>query len=722
MITKIDDIYDERKINFYFILFKYLFKNTFYIYNIPFLFQSRNLFLNILNREKNKFSEINKDIIKDMRKKTDFVINKFCDSKYYYQIYLGQKYEQLKHILKYYKNYLFNSKKNEIKLLEEFINNLNIEIDYEKYLEDSEKAKKSNARYSIIRYLGIENKKNLKDENEMSGCVQKWEELEKLIKDKKYRKMKRDNKESLKKYFIDIKNKDILLKIFEKDIYEYVMKEIINESKIYDNNNIEVNNVENNIKEEESNKINSKIEIEKEEIEYNSSYSKEIDKTLNVISDNSICNQNSKNNLNIKNKNQSKISIIYDSEKENDSLFFNESDFHLLEYLNNIGTHGYSAEFITEINNGYLVSGGGDKNLFLYNKEYQKILEIVNEDLVSSVLEIENDDNTKFSNEYIELLACTKKGIKLITIDKEEFDLNISELKECYISSPNFCLPINKFNNNYLITEFNGIYFASDLLSRILNSKIYKQNDIAYKGGIIINEAIVALTSNKIVNGGQNQLSFYNTYSKKIITKIQGYSFVSSMNGLALIPNEDVHSDNKYLLCACKKFESNQKNGILLVNIQFTQNLKINHTFYNTGDYEVYCFCPIRIKSKKDREKIFADNIKLNSTDYFFVGGYEKKKGKGIIKLYKLIKDQNIEFIQDIEIEKKKTFKGFKGPISCIIQSKKNEQILVSCWDGNVYLFSRPNLEALIKYEEKTKYDCAALMLEEESNEIMVEI
>jgi hypothetical protein len=36
-ISKIDDLNDEKKINFYYILFKFIFKNPFYIYNIPFL-------------------------------------------------------------------------------------------------------------------------------------------------------------------------------------------------------------------------------------------------------------------------------------------------------------------------------------------------------------------------------------------------------------------------------------------------------------------------------------------------------------------------------------------------------------------------------------------------------------------------------------------------------------------------------------------------------------
>ena len=38
-------------------------------------------------------------------------------------------------------------------------------------------------------------------------------------------------------------------------------------------------------------------------------------------------------------------------------------------------------------------------------------------------------------------------------------------------------------------------------------------------------------------------------------------------------------------------------------------------------------------------------------------------------------------------------------------QSKKNGKILVTCWDGNVYLFSYPKIEQFLDYDEQMKYD-----------------
>ena len=65
-----------------------------------------------------------------------------------------------------------------------------------------------------------------------------------------------------------------------------------------------------------------------------------------------------------------------------------------------------------------------------------------------------------------------------------------------------------------------------------------------------------------------------------------------------------------------------------------------------------------------------------------------------MIKLYKVnygieYNQTKIEFIQDIIIDNM----IFKGPVSCITQSSKEGDILVSCWDGNIYLFGNINID-----------------------------
>jgi hypothetical protein len=98
---------------------------------------------------------------------------------------------------------------------------------------------------------------------------------------------------------------------------------------------------------------------------------------------------------------------------------------------------------------------------------------------------------------------------------------------------------------------------------------------------------------------------------------------------------------------------------------------------------------------------------------FFLVEGFEFIKKKGLIRLYRIknnkdIKKITIKYIQDIEIEKlyidgKTVFNGFKGPISCITQSSTTGNILITCFDGNIYLFTKPNLEIFEKKEKNLK-------------------
>ena len=69
-----------------------------------------------------------------------------------------------------------------------------------------------------------------------------------------------------------------------------------------------------------------------------------------------------------------------------------------------------------------------------------------------------------------------------------------------------------------------------------------------------------------------------------------------------------------------------------------------------------------------------------------------------MIKLFKVVYGEKawktkIEFIQDIIIEDNQNFEEFDVPISCIHQSKTTGHILVTSYNGNVYLFTPPNLD-----------------------------
>ena len=147
-----------------------------------------------------------------------------------------------------------------------------------------------------------------------------------------------------------------------------------------------------------------------------------------------------------------------------------------------------------------------------------------------------------------------------------------------------------------------------------------------------------------------------------------------------------------------------------MINIAKEGNNKIRyrHHFYNTNSFEVYCFCRISIFDKKNFIDIEQNDNSKIVTDYFFVGGYQKRLNKGVIKLYKINRkcnflDTGIKFIDDVEIQKNEVFKGFYGPISGITQSSVDGKIFVTCWDGNVYLFDHPNINCLLDWFKDIK-------------------
>jgi len=164
-----------------------------------------------------------------------------------------------------------------------------------------------------------------------------------------------------------------------------------------------------------------------------------------------------------------------------------------------------------------------------------------------------------------------------------------------------------------------------------------------------------------------------------------------------------------------------EENGILVINPQIQENRSVEHYFYKTDNFEPYCFCQILMVENKNNnfdniDDEYKKNIKIKETDYFFVGGFDEEKRRGAIKLYKVnfnekSYNRKIEYLQDIEFLQDKEYlqdidlnKFFDGPINCIIQSRIRGNIIVTCYDGNIYLFSLPNINFYLD-EEKAKID-----------------
>jgi len=134
------------------------------------------------------------------------------------------------------------------------------------------------------------------------------------------------------------------------------------------------------------------------------------------------------------------------------------------------------------------------------------------------------------------------------------------------------------------------------------------------------------------------------------------------------------------------------------------KDISVKTDFYDTGNFEVFCFCPIL---KYDTNVIF--NRTGINTNYFLAGGFIKSKSKGIIRLFKVVYsyekcESRIEFIQDIDIIDKNDSNKFirlKKPVSCITQSRSDDNLLITCWDGNVYSLEILNIKNYLKYDER---------------------
>ena len=79
-----DDLFCNEKLNFYYILFKYIFKNQIYIYQIPLFYKLRKFIIKQLKSNKSNYKNIIDNNIKD---KLKFIIKYLLDSEYYFKKY-----------------------------------------------------------------------------------------------------------------------------------------------------------------------------------------------------------------------------------------------------------------------------------------------------------------------------------------------------------------------------------------------------------------------------------------------------------------------------------------------------------------------------------------------------------------------------------------------------------------------------------------------------------
>ena len=221
-ISKKEDLYNEKKINFYNILFKYVLKNRFFVFRNDFLLKTRKIIIELLQK-------IDLILFKIENEKLKYILQFFLDCRYNYYYY---NYV-LNEILTYYKGYFFDKKKEDINKLESMDENNKEDLlkEYSKELDnDNDNVKSKNICLGFINYLFNENIKEEKTENNFNEMVEKWFWIKKIFNDKKKTKLRADDCLVFIKYFNDIKNKKEFNAIFNEEtkkfIFEYVNEKI----------------------------------------------------------------------------------------------------------------------------------------------------------------------------------------------------------------------------------------------------------------------------------------------------------------------------------------------------------------------------------------------------------------------------------------------------------------------------------------------------------------
>ena len=290
-------------------------------------------------------------------------------------------------------------------------------------------------------------------------------------------------------------------------------------------------------------------------------------------------------------------------------------------------------------------------------------------------------EKTSDNKNSIEIILTSGKLLYLIKITENNRNYNMKKFKIPY-ASLFFCCEITK--GKFIISgETSAIYYEQLFDENNQYRKMYYLSDKCYHSGIKISEKIIVLVSNTIIKNGEDNLIFYDLDEKKIITNINRYSYILRPNGFALINK----NENIILLCACKKYTSSQKSGIVLINISLNQK-EFKETFTITDNFEIYTIFHIDLDSDGKNKKY----------EFLFVGGFDLEKREGKIKLYKIYDNkvngnEQLKYLQDIELDEGNDFQGFHSAVTSINACKNTKKLIITCLDGTLYLFSKPNLE-----------------------------
>ena len=645
-------------------MLKYILKDSFFIYQISFFYKTRIFFIKLLKSNSKFFSSTSHKIdnIKQ-RQRLEYIIETTLDSKYYIKIY-----NKLRDINNNDKNFNIN----------------NISID------------------------NVEEENSKNDGNKTTLKSSKNNEEFKYSNDGKESRNEKENNSSKEDISYE---KNLLSK--NKSENNHTTK-----SKIQSNSNFLDNLLSSNSSggytiNNKNNQLNKNILATESFATHISTSIKEINdekekiklvKILNfekIIGNHKIyTNGNGDDDKNLNQQNINNYKINDDENKKNQNKQI-------------IGI--YTVDSINEINN-YYIAIGTNNEILIYDKksDYKEVIIKINErNYINNICEINKSE--------LNILACLNN--KLAIINLKEFNVKDKDFSSNVSEEFQFLNALKIEENNHILCNKEWAISYTDFFDAVVSPKQKKINLAYIKGSVNINDNYTAFKVSNFFSRAKSGIYFYKRTINKIIekkVKLKNYFLTYMLNGLVVMPREEVKSKNKILLCACKKYFKYQRNGILIVNLYLKKSsfndIQFHHYFYDTGNFEVYCICPL-LKIGKNIIVLKNNNDKID-TQYFLAGGFNANKKEGMIKLYKVIfgkeyKDNKIEYIQDIIIENNlnnvNDFEKPKMPISSIIQEKSNgNNILATCWNGNVYLFSSLNIEYYLNYDEHIEKNTSA--------------
>jgi len=640
MISEIQDLFNKEKINYYYILVKYIFNTNSIIYNINLLKNFQHFLIKII---KSKLYELYINYIDNeaIYEKRNYVIKFILNNEYYYQKYLEAI--KLIELIYYYKTCLSESKKKEeIVLIEMILKNNKININEKKYEIEY-------LNFQIIKFIQKHKFNDLKE------ATEKWIYIQKQIKNKALK--------DLENYYVllikchrDEFIKEIFIKIFPKNIFDYFEEEISIISLQFDEYKRFCTFLYPSLNENEVGK-----EIFSYYIKKKNNFSEKI--------------KLASNNIKYESKNIKKI-IKYWAEKtdeKNNEIIKNSNE--LIKGLINW------EQFFTKINEDFEI-----ELEFIFKRE---------KDL----------SNESFYNISYECYYITFKKIKESDVPKElektkSTEINKYEESRELVATISNALNINDGMNIENIIAKIGVPFKKKNIEIIKENPLISPISFIFKDvkennniedTIELNENHNLKINNNRIQIDENLYSLLTKERDLIIHwntgkqyKIIGYSIEITNNKLNMI-QKSYQNNDRVILCCCKS-QIKEKNGILFIEIDKKETETLIN---NITDFKVECMCLLyksdditRNNSNSKEKNNINDNSNNNDyskRNYFLlIGGFDIKEKRPKIKLFQVLVDEksNNEEKDHMEEENKKGIRLSEIPDDTLSELKFESNII----------------------------------------------